>query len=119
MISLLGNELKLKLGYSTFRYFSAFAAKNDSKREIIYRLATPEQYPAIVDLMYVGFFSDEPMCKALGLYDGTNRFEDGDNYVLGSLEQCLSMVALDAETDKVLGMLVDNYSYISLNQFSK
>ena len=61
--------------------------------------------------MYLGFFSDEPMSKALSLYDGTNRFEDGDNYVLSSLEQCLSMVALDAETDRVLGI---NPKFLSL-----
>ena len=98
----------LSIIYSKFifiRSLSATSPKNDGKREIIYRLAKPEQYPAIVDLMYLGFFTDEPMSKALGLYDGKNRFEDGDNYVLGSLEQCLSMVALDAETEKVLGKI--------------
>ena len=85
------------------RAFSTSNTASQKQREIIYRIATPQQFPAIVDLMYQGFFVDEPMCKFLNLYDGKNRIKDCDDYTLAGLEQSLSMVAMDAETDEILG----------------
>ena len=86
-----------------FRAFSTSNTASQKQREIIYRIATPQQFPAIVDLMYQGFFVDEPMCKFLNLYDGKNRIKDCDDYTLAGLEQSLSMVAMDVETDEILG----------------
>lgn len=56
-----------------------------------------------MDLIYDSFFLDEPMCKYMNLYDGKNRIKDCDDYTLAGLEQSLSLVAMDAETEEILG----------------
>ena len=48
---------------------------SSSGHEIHYRMATPKQYPKIMDMLYQSFFADEPMTSTLGITDGKKRVD--------------------------------------------
>ena len=71
--------------------------------DVTFRSVESNRYPEILDLLYANFHTDEPMSKALQIYDGVNRVPAVDEYTLASLEENLSIMAIDSLTNKLLG----------------
>ena len=61
----------------------------------------------MLDLLYNNFHNDEPMSRALKIFDGVHRIPDADDYTLRALRENLSIMALDPVTDKILGVAVN------------
>ncbi len=41
--------------------------------DVSFRAADESRYAEILDLLYANFHTDEPMSRALAIYDGVNR----------------------------------------------
>ena len=61
----------------------------------------------MLDLLYTNFHTDEPMSRALRIFDGTNRIPEADDYTLRALAENLSVMAVDSITNKLLGVSVN------------
>ena len=78
---------------------------------ISYRIANPSRYPEIQTLLYDNFHPDEPMSRALKIYDGVNRKPILDQFAADGMDENMSIVAIDDATDKPLA--------VSINQTAK
>jgi len=47
-----------------------------------------------LDLLYANFHTDEPMSKALKIFDGTHRIPEADDFTLRALTENLSLMAI-------------------------
>ena len=74
---------------------------------ISYRIANPSRYPEIQTLLYDNFHPDEPMSRALKIYDGTNRKPILDRFAADGMDENMSIVAIDDVTDKPLAVSIN------------
>ena len=75
--------------------------------DITFRIIDQPRYTEVLDLLYNNFHNDEPMSRALKIFDGVHRIPDADDYTLRALRENLSIMALDPVTDKILGVAVN------------
>ena len=61
----------------------------------------------VLDLLYTNFHTDEPMSRALKIFDGSNRIPEADDFTLRALAENLSIMAVDSVTNKLLGVAVN------------
>ena len=69
------------------------------------------RYADVQDLLYSNFHPDEPMSKALKMFDGITRSPILNTFALDGLNENMSIMAIDDKTDKLLG--------VSINQIAK
>ena len=74
---------------------------------IKYRIASPSRYPEIQTLLYDNFHPDEPMSRALKIYDGTNRKPILDRFAADGMDENMSIVAIDDVTNKPLAVSIN------------
>ena len=67
----------------------------------MFRIVDQSRYTEVLDLLYTNFHTDEPMSRALKIFDGTNRIPEADEYTLRALAENLSLMAVDSLTNKV------------------
>ena len=56
---------------------------------MILRIVDQSRYTEVLDLLYTNFHTDEPMSRALKIFDGTNRIPEADDYTLRALSEVL------------------------------
>ena len=66
--------------------------------DLSFRIVDQSRYQEVLDLLYANFHQDEPMSRALKIYDGVNRVPEADQYALDALTQNLSIMAIDPVT---------------------
>ena len=66
----------------------------------MFRIVDQSRYTEVLDLLYTNFHTDEPMSRALKIFDGTNRIPEADEYTLRALTENLSLMAVDSLTNK-------------------
>ena len=69
--------------------------------DVVFRIVDQTRYTEVLDLLYTNFHTDEPMSRALRIFDGTNRIPEADEYTLRALSENLSLMAVDSLTNKV------------------
>ena len=74
---------------------------------MVFRIVDQSRYTEVLDLLYTNFHTDEPMSRALKIFDGTNRIPEADDYTLRALAENLSVMAVDSITNKLLGVSVN------------
>ena len=74
---------------------------------MVFRIVDQTRYTEVLDLLYTNFHTDEPMSRALKIFDGTNRIPEADDYTLRALAENLSLMAVDSITNKLLGVSVN------------
>ena len=75
--------------------------------DVVFRIVDQTRYTEVLDLLYNNFHTDEPMSRALKIFDGTNRIPEADDYTLRALSENLSLMAVDSITNKLLGVSVN------------
>jgi len=75
--------------------------------DVVFRIVDQTRYTEVLDLLYSNFHTDEPMSRALKIFDGTNRIPEADDYTLRALAENLSLMAVDSITNKLLGVSVN------------
>ena len=75
--------------------------------DVVFRIVDQTRYTEVLDLLYTNFHTDEPMSRALKIFDGTNRIPEADDYTLRALSENLSIMAVDSITNKLLGVSVN------------
>ena len=75
--------------------------------DVVFRIVDQTRYTEVLDLLYNNFHTDEPMSRALKIFDGTNRIPEADDYTLRALSENLSIMAVDSITNKLLGVSVN------------
>merc|ERR1711874_53594 len=75
--------------------------------DVVFRIVDQTRYTEVLDLLYTNFHTDEPMSRALKIFDGTNRIPEADEYTLRALSENLSLMAVDSLTNKLLGVCVN------------
>ena len=68
--------------------------------DVIFRIVDQSRYTEVLALLYTTFHTDEPMSRALKIFDGTNRIPEADEYTLRALSENLSLMAVDSLTNK-------------------
>ena len=68
--------------------------------DVVFRIVDQSRYTEVLDLLYTNFHTDEPMSRALKIFDGTNRIPEADEYTLRALSENLSLMAVDSLTNK-------------------
>ena len=68
--------------------------------DVVFRIVDQSRYTEVLDLLYTNFHTDEPMSRALKIFDGTNRIPEADEYTLRALAENLSLMAVDSVTNK-------------------
>ena len=94
-----GKLRRIKLLFILFRY-SSFPG-------ISYRIANPSRYDEIQNLLYNNFHVDEPMSGVLKMYDGINRSPILNQFAIDGLNENMSIMAIDEETNKLLGISIN------------
>ena len=74
--------------------------------DVVFRIVDQSRYTEVLDLLYTNFHTDEPMSRALKIFDGTNRIPEADEYTLRALTENLSLMAVDSLTNKVLFKMI-------------
>ena len=74
---------------------------------MVFRIVDQTRYTEVLDLLYNNFHTDEPMSRALKIFDGVNRIPEADDYTLRALSENLSIMAVDSITNKLLGVSVN------------
>ena len=75
--------------------------------DVVFRIVDQSRYTEVLDLLYTNFHTDEPMSRALKIFDGTNRIPEADEYTIRALSENLSVMAVDSITNKLLGVSVN------------
>ena len=75
--------------------------------DVVFRIVDQSMYAEVLDLLYTNFHTDEPMSRALRIFDGENRIPEADEYTLKALRENLSVMAMDSITNKLLGVSVN------------
>lgn len=75
--------------------------------DVVFRIVDQSRYTEVLDLLYTNFHTDEPMSRALKIFDGTNRIPEADEYTLRALTENLSLMAVDSLTNKGRFHLID------------
>ena len=75
--------------------------------DVVFRIVDQSKYAEVLDLLYTNFHTDEPMSRALRIFDGENRIPEADEYTLKALRENLSVMAVDSITNKLLGVSVN------------
>lgn len=75
--------------------------------DIMFRIVDQSRFAEVLSLLYSNFHTDEPMSRALKIYDGVHRLPDVDAYTLRALGENLSIMAIDPITDKLLGVCIN------------
>ena len=50
--------------------------------DVVFRIVDQSKYAEVLDLLYKNFHTDEPMSRALSIFDGENRIPEADEYTL-------------------------------------
>jgi len=74
---------------------------------VSYRIANSSRYDEIQTLLYNNFHVDEPMSKALKMYDGINRSPILNQFAIDGLNENMSIIAIDETTNKLLGVCIN------------
>ena len=92
----------------TFSIHSSLSVAGPSDlSDVVFRIVDQTRYTEVLDLLYSNFHTDEPMSRALKIFDGTNRIPEADDYTLRALAENLSLMAVDSITNKLLGVSVN------------
>ena len=75
--------------------------------DVVFRIVDESKYAEVLALLYTNFHTDEPMSRALRIFDGENRIPEADEYTLRALRENLSVMAVDSITNKLLGVSVN------------
>ena len=92
--------------------------------DVVFRIVDQSRYTEVLDLLYTNFHTDEPMSRALKIFDGTNRIPEADEYTLRALSENLSIMAVDQETNTPLavvlnGVMEENEILVPRNEVKK
>ncbi len=86
-----------------FRFRYSSNARDKGGGGISFRVIKESMFPEVNDLLYANFHSDEPMSKAIGVFDGANRNSVLDYWAEATLKENLSIMAVDEKTNDLLG----------------
>lgn len=97
------NKLHQDEQLQTLSHCSLSVASPTDLTDITFRPVDQSRYPEILELLYANFHTDEPMSRALKIYDGKSRIPSVDEFTLNALNEKLSIMAIDSFTNKLLG----------------